>query len=262
MKDQCALSGRKERRDASPFGSRFYTGILVALLASSQAVFAEAIPPISGTADAAPALEDELVISPTETMPSITPDRRSARFAGEAASDSARQMADWVVGSSDNHGLPFAIVDKTDAKVFVFDSEGMLLGAAPALIGLAVGDDSVAGIGERKLSDIMPDERTTPAGRFVAALGENLGGQDILWVDYDTAISLHRVVTTSLTERRLERLATASPLDNRISYGCINVPVGFYESIVNPTFTGTNGIVYILPEAKPIENVFTAYDVN
>ncbi len=39
-------------------------------------------------------------------------------------------MADWVVDSGDNRGMPFAIVDKTDAKVFVFDADGRLRGAA------------------------------------------------------------------------------------------------------------------------------------
>jgi hypothetical protein len=106
------------------------------------------------------------------------------------------------------------------------------------------------------LSRIRPEERTTPAGRFVAALGNDLGEQDILWVDYDAAISLHRVITTSPKERRLQRLATPSVLDNRISYGCINVPTNFYETVVSPAFTGTDGIVYILPETRSIRDVF------
>src|SRR5674476_1663356 len=62
--------------------------------------------------------------------------------------------------------------------------------SARALLGSALGDDSVPGIGDRKLSSIRPEERTTPAGRFVAALGLNLGGAEILWVDYDGAVSM------------------------------------------------------------------------
>jgi hypothetical protein len=126
------------------------------------------------------------------------------------------------------------------------------------LLGLGKGDKSPDGIGSRKLSSISPAERITPAGRFVAALGENLGGKDILWVDYDAAISLHRVDTAKPAERRLQRLATPAVSDNRISYGCINVPAQFYETTVSPLFKGTAGIVYILPETRSVEDVFFA----
>ena len=108
----------------------------------------------------------------------------------------ARHVADWVVDSGDNCSMPFVIVDKVDARVFVFQADGRLTGSAPALLGLAKGDTSVPGIGNRKLSDVLPEERTTPAGRFVASLGHNFKGKDILWVDYDSAVSLHRVITT------------------------------------------------------------------
>ena len=179
-----------------------------------------------------------------------------AEFGGEAASPSARRAADWVVASADNHGLPFVIVDKAAAKVFVLDARGRLQGASPALLGLARGDRSVPGIGERKLSAIRPEERTTPAGRFVAALGNDLGEKDILWVDYEDAISMHRVITGNPHDQRLKRLASPSIADNRITYGCINVPVKFYEGVVKPAFTGTDGVVYILPEVEPLQAVF------
>ena len=183
----------------------------------------------------------------------------AADFAGEQASHEARQLADWVVDSGNNLNLPFVIVDKVNARVFVFDAGGRIRGAAPALLGLARGDHSVPGIGERELSDIRPEDRTTPAGRFVAALGHNLRGEDVLWVDYDGAVSLHRVITSNPKERRLHRLATPTPEDNRISYGCINVPVAFYETVVRAAFTGTEGIVYVLPETRPAREVFGSY---
>ncbi len=174
-------------------------------------------------------------------------------------SDEARNMADWVIDSGDNRGMPFAIIDKVDAKVLVFDAHGRLRGAAPALVGLARGDYSVPGIGNRKLSDIPPRDRITPAGRFVASLGFNCHGKDVLWVDYDSALSLHRVITTNPSERRLERLASPRPLDHRISWGCINVPAKFFDNVVSPTFTGTRGIVYVLPETRPIGDIFRSY---
>ncbi len=236
-------------------------GLLLACLASPRAV-AEEASALTGAKGSLSATEGAPSASPAGTAFTMTRSTRRAVFSGEPASKDARRVADWVVDSGDNGSLPFVIVDKTDAKVFVFDNQGRLQGAAPALLGLARGDDSVPGIGDRELSRIRPEERTTPAGRFVAALGSDLDEQDILWVDYADAISLHRVITTSPKERRLQRLATPSVLDNRISYGCINVPAKFYDAFVKPAFTGTNGVVYILPETKPIGEVFPFYEVN
>jgi hypothetical protein len=191
--------------------------------------------------------------------PAMLPPQQQVNFERESASPQARQIANWIIDSGDNQRLPFVIVDKTDARVFVFDADGRLLGAAAALLGAALGDDSVPGIGTRKLASIRPEERTTPAGRFVASLDRNLHGGEILWVDYESAISLHPVITSNPKERRAERLATPTPLDNRISYGCINVPVAFFHGVVSPAFKASNGIVYILPETRPMQKVFALH---
>lgn len=146
-----------------------------------------------------------------------------ANFRQEASTPESQRLADWVMHSADNGKLPFMIVDKVNARVFVFDAHGQLTGASSALLGLAIGDDSVPGIGQRKLSSILPSERTTPSGRFVASLDRDINGHEVLWVDYDTSVSLHAVVKGTPKERRAERLASSSPLDKRISYGCITV---------------------------------------
>jgi len=194
-----------------------------------------------------------------ETQPAVAPHPKRADFEQEHKSRNAQHLADWVVDSGDNRCMPFVIVDKIDAKAFVFNADGRLRGAAPVLLGLARGDDAIPGIGDMKLSDIRPEERVTPAGRFVASLGLNFHGKDVLWVDYDGAVSMHRVVTHNPKERRLERLASRNPLDHRISYGCINVPVKFYEDVVSPSFTGTHGIVYVLPDTRSISEIFESY---
>lgn len=181
-----------------------------------------------------------------------------AQFERELASPDARHTADWVLDSGNNTGLPFVILDKKEARVFVFHADGRLRGAAPVLIGFAVGDDSVPGIGDKKLSAIRPEERTTPAGRFVASLDRNLKGGQILWVDYDAAVSLHPVITSNAKERRAQRLASPSPLDNRISYGCINVPADFFRNVISPAFASSNGIVYVLPETRSVKSFFNS----
>jgi hypothetical protein len=192
------------------------------------------------------------------SWPALAPAAPAGRadFASETASADTRRLADWVVATGDARGLPFVIVDKVAARVFAFDGGGLLRGAAPALLGLAKGDVSPPGVGNARLADIAPAQRITPAGRFEAGLGSNFGPKDIIWVDYDAAISLHRVVTTKAGERRLQRLATPSASDNRISYGCINVPAAFYDGIVQPLFRPANGIVYILPETRSLDELF------
>jgi hypothetical protein len=170
-----------------------------------------------------------------------------------------RRMSEWVTRADDNVGRPFVIIDKQNAKVFAYDKSGHLLGSAWALVGLASGDDSAPGIGTMPLKAITPDMRTTPAGRFVARLGHDLGTQDVLWVDYANAISLHRVINTDPAERRLERIVSKDPSQHRISYGCINVPARFFDTVVDPAFKDTPGIVYILPEVKPLLAVFPNY---
>jgi len=174
-------------------------------------------------------------------------------------SQTVTEMAGWVVASGDNRGLPFVVVDKVAAEVFVFGADGQLRGSGTALLGLAHGDESVPGIGDRKMSAIRPSERTTPAGRFVAGYGYAKGDRKVLWIDYASAVSMHPVVTANPKERRLERLKSESTKDNRITYGCINVSAAFYENVVRRTFTGTKGVVYVLPETKPLDAVFPAF---
>lgn len=197
-------------------------------------------------------------IVPVVLTPAI-PLRQVPNFKNEIASIPTRQVVNWIVHSGDNDGQPFMIVDKAQAQVFMFDAKGMLSGKASALLGLAVGDDSTPNIGKRMLSSILPSERTTPAGRFVASLGHSMNGNEILWVDYETAISLHRIIAGTETERRAERMASALTTDKRISYGCINVPVAFFEDVVLQAFTGTSGVVYILPETRDIQSTFGSY---
>lgn len=193
----------------------------------------------------------------------VAPQAAATDFGRERASHDTRQVAAWIIEEGDNQvgdgkRLPFAILDKKDARVYVFHPDGQLVGAAPALLGRGRGDTAPPGIGARELSDIPPKDRITQAGRFVTDIGFDAHGEDVLWLDYDGGLAMHRVITTNPKERRLHRLATPTPDDNRISWGCINLPVKFYESVVQPSFTGTKGIVYVLPEHRQALAFFAA----
>lgn len=183
-------------------------------------------------------------------------EQRRLELGDAVVSQEAQRLATWVVASADNGDRHFAVVDKKNAQVLVFDVGGRLVGATPVLLGYAAGDDTVPGIGQRPIEQVRPEERTTPAGRFVAESGLNALNEDVVWVDYEAAVSMHRVRATNPAERRLERLASPTADDNRISFGCINMPPAFFDTIVWPAFGGRRGIVYVLPEHKTLEEVF------
>ncbi len=191
----------------------------------------------------------------TEANSSVSSDIKQ-----HAASPDVIRVANWAVASRDNgrnsRRLPFAIIDKINAKVFVFDANGYLLGGAPALLGIGRGDRYDGETGSQKMGSIKPADRITPAGRFNVSLQRDIHGKEVLLIDYEAAIALHPIVKGTPVERRAERLNSASAEDNRISYGCINVPVQFYQEIVSPTFTKTSGIVYILPETSSANKFF------
>lgn len=173
----------------------------------------------------------------------------------------ARRVEEWVLRSGDNHRSPFMIVDKANARMFIFAPDGALMGAAPVLLGLARGDDSPPGIGSQPLASIRPADRITPAGRFEASLGRNLAGQDILWVDYVAAISVHRATDLKpglSVASRLARLASVTPADNRISHGCINVSDAVFDHMIRPAFAAGSGVVYVLPETRSVHDEFPA----
>ena len=195
-------------------------------------------------------------------QPSVAPPVapvRVADFKDHQPTQDARLMANCVLQANDNQKLSFVIVAKKDARVYVFDSAGRMKSTTPALLGSAVGDDSFPGIGDKPLSQVKPEEKTTPAGRFVAELGMNTNGEDIVWVDYDAAVSMHRVRALVAAERRLERLASPTPEDNRISFGCINLPRAFYEDVLKPTVQAGRTIIYVLPETRPLREVFASF---
>ena len=179
-----------------------------------------------------------------------------ADFGTERVSDEARDAADRVIQTADHRQRPFAIVDKLEARVYVFDGAGRLAGASTVLLGLAPGDTSIADMAQRRPASLAPHERSTPAGRFESQPGHNDRGEAIVWVDYAASLAIHRMRPAPAPERRVERLASATPDDNRITLGCIVVPVAFYEAVVEPLLGRQRGVVYVLPETRPVQAMF------
>lgn len=209
---------------------RALAGLALIVPAAAVARAPEAIPPEATSSDAERAIDRSLA---------------------------AARVAEWVAASGDNHSLPYAIVDKANASLLLFDAKGKPLAEVPVLIGIATGDDASPGIGSKKLAEIGPAEKTTPAGRFLAKFGLPFGRERILWVDYATSVAIHPIpADAGKTERRRARMLSPTPDDNRITFGCINVPKAFYANVLRRQFQKKGGYVYVLPDTKPLEAVF------
>jgi hypothetical protein len=188
-----------------------------------------------------------LCVQPAQAIP--TPAAGTA-VPDTADAEPAASLAWAVIRARDHHGMPFAIVDKHAALLLVYRGDGSLAGRTPILIGRTPGDRSMPGVGERaQRHALRGDDRTTPAGRFDAEPGHNLNGEAIVWVDYASALAIHRLRPGPLHATRAPALdARSSPRDRRLSDGCIVVPTAFYAAVVQAVLGRGHAVVYVMPE--------------
>ena len=205
-----------------------------------------------------PPIASELGGPQPEPPPMLT----AADFGAVQPTPQARQMADWVVARRDNGKLPFMVLDKRDARLYVFDAGGRMIDQTPVLLGSAHGDETYPGIGDVPISQVKPYQRTTAAGRFVTRPGLDADHTDVVWLDYDAALAMHRVINKVKSEHRLQRIASANPRVRRISWGCINIPIAFFDSYVSPVFGKRSGVTYVIPERKSFAQVFESDTAN
>jgi hypothetical protein len=178
-------------------------------------------------------------------------------FLSTQPSTEARRLVEWVGRTGDRQDLPFAVVDKHAARIYVFDADGRLAGHSPVLLGSTLGDHTVPGVGLRaQAGQVGVEERTTPAGRFESVPGRNDKGEHVVWVDYDAAFAIHRLRPGFAYKSRFSRLATVGAEDKRVSWGCVVVPVPFYTRVVEPVLGQGRSVVYVMPEAGPLQAVF------
>jgi hypothetical protein len=71
----------------------------------------------------------------------------------------------------------------------------------------------------------------------------------VVWIDYDSALAIHRLRPGPSQQHRATRLASADPKARRVSAGCVVVPVAFYEAVVSPVLGRSRAVVYVMPEA-------------
>jgi len=184
-----------------------------------------------------------------------------ADFGKEEASDEVVHIANWASHTRNHQKKAFVVIDKKNARLYVFDAKAKLKSSTPVLLGKAIGDTSAPGVGSKPLSQLKEDEKTTPAGRFLAQPGKNNRGEDIIWIDYNAAVSMHRLRKVKEEEKRAERMDTEDASDNRISNGCVNVPHKFYNAVLKPTVAKQGAFVYVLPETRTPQQQFGSFDV-
>ena len=165
-----------------------------------------------------------------------------ADLASARASANVRHVAQWAIDSGDHGGLPFVVVDKELAQLFAFDAVGRLQASAPVLLGAARGDATEA--------------PATPAGRFVIDIWQSSVKGGVVLVNGDVALSLYALPSPASPGRGLERLASDSVEDKRISDGSLHVASDFYQQFIEP-LRGQTGVAYVLPEVQPLHSLLT-----
>ncbi len=172
----------------------------------------------------------------------------------QALSAPASELQRWVVHTGNHASRPYVLVDKQQARVWVFDAQHQQLASSPALLGLARGDHEVPDITTRDVVRLARDARITPAGRFNTEPGVNIQGEPVVWLDYEAGLAMHRVRPGLAQAARLKRLAAEVASAQRVSMGCVVLPVAFYEGVIQPLLGQQGGVVYVLPEHSPLQS--------
>jgi len=184
-----------------------------------------------------------------------------ANFDGAEHTTNVRIVANWVLQNTDNKGLPFSVADKQEGAVYFFDSEGNLTLKTPALFGRVIADytsDEILAKDTHKISD---KEKITPAGRFETYNKTSTDGNGLVAiyrVGAYTDLAFHKVYLKAPEERRLDRLASKTGNDNRISHGCINLPTKVAETMIPKLKNGH--VTYILPETEKGKESFAGFE--
>ena len=191
-----------------------------------------------------------------QAMPELLPPSAAPALPSPSpapVSQAAAELLSWIAQTGNHAGAPYVVVDKRQARVWVFDAQHRILGASPALLGLTVGDREAADITRRDVTRLSKDARITPAGRFASEPGVNVQGEDVVWLDYEAGLALHRVRPGLAQASRLQRLAAEVASAQRVSMGCVVLPVAFYERVLRPVLGQGAGVVYVLPEHSPLQ---------
>ena len=159
-----------------------------------------------------------------------------------AATPTETAVVQNIVGQNDNQGKQFIVADKQAGTLTMYTASGQQITSTPTLFGKTKGDsvsskNTPSGRFETKQANVST-EGYGGSAQVLTQNGQNLqlGG---------SSYAIHRVYTKYASENRQGRLDTPTATDNRISLGCINVPVDFYDTYLN---SDQATVVYVMPE--------------
>ncbi len=136
------------------------------------------------------------------------------------------------------------IMDKNEAEL-ILTTDCKVVGKSPALYGKGRGESEIA------------DPDVTPAGIFYMEEHDvdpkdYEGGKVLAFLIHKKAsYVIHPTYQHLPQQRRDERLASPTPKDNAVSFGCINVPTRFYNLTVS--FLNANQSIRQTPAGPVIE---------
>jgi hypothetical protein len=163
------------------------------------------------------------------------------------------------------NGLPFTVIDKPNAKLYAFLKDGRMVGSSSVLIGATKRDALTPSWGTQTLDEMKETDKVTPAGVFTGrfSLSSEYGSTISLeeTESPSTFVAIHRTYLGTPSENRLARYATPTPEDNRVSYGCINVPSSFYDNVLTLNFKGKSQI-YVMPDNSDARAFFNIQDTR
>ena len=109
---------------------------------------------------------DSFAVAPRQHAAAV-----ESELAREAASPDVRDVVQWSVSRHDHAGLPFVVIDKSQARIYAFDPQGRLRGTAPVLVD---------GSGTNGI----------PAGRFTAEPLAGPGPSAVVWANGGTRVAV------------------------------------------------------------------------
>lgn len=208
-------------------------------------------------------LPDMTIGIPEQKMPLGAGDvnlsvKRKIDAKGKNISFDAAKTAQWVLDTGDSDGYPFIVTDKVGATMYFFDKNGVLLRKSPVLVGKNVGDF----IGHTDAGRVTPSGRFEIAPETDATYGNVFSVMGTDMIDSESGdlveVAIHRLSLHDPSENRPKRIATATPLDNRISWGCMNLDNKVMDWAVNKYPLG--GVIYILPETADGRSAFAPFN--
>jgi hypothetical protein len=179
----------------------------------------------------------------------------SVDLQGLAARQDVVDVANWRLRAGIEK--PFMVVDKVGGLTYAFDANGVLLAKTPALYGKSGLDTMTSESENRQVSEMVDSDKITPAGVFAAEGVDSLAyGKAVRFKQQASGdLLIHTVYLGNPSENRLGRLASATSADNRISYGCVNVPMDFAKDVLAKHFSGSSEVL-VLPEQASMAETF------